>query len=207
LFAELGAVLEKRLWRDIGDFYHPGFRNLCGPWTRSYGMDSRRYVALFAMYLPDALPDLSGPFDHAHDLCFAPLAAFVKTQVPDGVIQHDVARSIVRGVAGMQVTAVMDTDVMWGAFALRPPDTPQMHPATAHWKTEDGETGWLRVRSRGNLHGVALDSGLYLEVGDKGATAEVFPDESRLSFSRPPRESLGTKFRFDPGELEIEIAR
>jgi hypothetical protein len=167
-------------------------------------MDARRYVALFGMYV-GALPDLSGPFDHGHDLCFAPVAAFVSSDKPEHVVRNANPRTVVRGVAGMQITAVLRDDAMWGGLALRKAQSPQMHPATAHWRTHDGGVGWLRVRSRGSLDAVALEDGLYIDVGERGATAEVFPDTSRISFNREPSSTDGRKMRFEPGELEVSL--
>lgn len=201
LFERLGRELDERLKLDIATFYHPGLRNLCGPWLRSYGMDMRRYISLVGMYV-DGLPDLAGEFDHGHDLCFGPLASYLPNPVDPDV---EVPRFIDRTVAGMHVTARLEQAAMWGALTGRAAESPQMHAVTAHRRTDDGDVGWLRIRSRGRLDGEAVPSGLLVDVGDQGATAEVYRGDGFVHFSREP-DTDGTKLRFSPGPLEIEIA-
>jgi hypothetical protein len=202
LFSKLGRDLDARLKRDIAEFHHPGLGNLCGPWLRSYGMDMRRYIALVGLYV-DAVPDLGGTFEHMHDLCFAPLVSYLRSDAPSAL---DVPRTIDRVVAGRRVTARIGERSMWGAFADAQAASPQLHPATAHWRTDDGDIGWLRIRSRGRLDGEAVSSGLHVEVGERGATAEVFRGDGVVRFSRDPVVD-GTKLRFAPGPLDVEIAR
>jgi hypothetical protein len=36
-----GKRISVALWRDIARWYHAGLGNLCGPYTRTYGMDPR----------------------------------------------------------------------------------------------------------------------------------------------------------------------
>ena len=204
LFEKIGRDLDERLKRDIASFYHPGLRNLCGPWIRSNGMDMRRYIALVGMYVDDGMPDLNGSFEHAHDLCFLPLATYLPSRVAGDVA---FPRSIDRTVAGMHVTARIDEDVMWGALAGCTPEGPQLHPVTAHWRTDGGDLGWLRVRSRGRLDAEAFTSGVHMEIGEQGATAEMFRGEDVVRFSREPSEVDGTKLRFAPGPLDAEIDR
>ena len=61
LFRDLGAQMEAGLWRDIGQFYHAGLRNLCGPYDRTYGMDMTRYLALVGLHIGLAVPPEQAP--------------------------------------------------------------------------------------------------------------------------------------------------
>ena len=70
---EWGARLEASLWERIGERYHAGLRNIAGPYTRAYGMDMERYLALVALWVAastgvaDApLPPLDTTFRQAH---------------------------------------------------------------------------------------------------------------------------------------------
>ncbi len=188
LFRELGARLEEGLWRDIARFYNPALENLCGPWVRSYGMDMRRYLSVLGLYTA-TLPDLSQPFDHSADLCFGPLVASVPTTRPDG---FEPERVIDRTIGPMRATARIFDDAMWGGLSGCRYRSPQMHPATAHWREPEGAVGWLRVRSRGDIDAVATDEGLEVHAGAEGATLE---------------RSDGTKERLPQGTRRIEIAR
>ncbi|NUP65729.1 MAG: hypothetical protein HOW71_26580 [Nonomuraea sp.] len=51
LLVRLGAEMEAGLRRDITRYYHPGLRNLCGPFDRAYGMDMTRHVAGLGQWL------------------------------------------------------------------------------------------------------------------------------------------------------------
>ena len=66
--------------------------NLCGPWSRSYGMDMRVYASLLGIWMWPAVgstdvpfPDVGAPFEHAHDLSHAPMADWLRPVVPDDV--------------------------------------------------------------------------------------------------------------------------
>ena len=76
-----GARVEAALWRDIVRWWHPGMANLCGPWSRSYGMDMGSYAALVGLFIGGrAFPDIGpggAPFDHSHDTTFAPMVELV----------------------------------------------------------------------------------------------------------------------------------
>jgi hypothetical protein len=86
----LGADMEQGLWREIGARYHPGLRNMAGPFDRTYGMDMRRYAALLGLWigfvvgrerapLPAGGPSAS---EHAADWCFAPCFALLGAAPP-----------------------------------------------------------------------------------------------------------------------------
>ena len=77
-FMTWGERLWTALWQDIARWWHPDLRNLCGPYSRAYGMDMTRYVGLLGLWLPDpVVPSLGSPFEHSHDLTMAPLIALV----------------------------------------------------------------------------------------------------------------------------------
>ncbi|UPL02755.1 hypothetical protein LCI18_013689 [Fusarium solani-melongenae] len=37
-------------WEAIGQLWHPGMKNIAGPWDRSYGYDMNRYLSLMALW-------------------------------------------------------------------------------------------------------------------------------------------------------------
>lgn len=38
-------------WDTVSQMWHPGMKNIAGPWDRSYGYDMNRYVALMGMWI------------------------------------------------------------------------------------------------------------------------------------------------------------
>jgi hypothetical protein len=165
-FAEWADQVETALWRDIADWYHPGLGNLCGPYTRSYGMDMQRYAALLGMWMWPTLgadapfPPFDAGFDHAHDLAMAPMAALLDTRIPDDVLpslrafngEHLVHKVISedprRTLTGWLAPAVMigaeDNESDRSGYG-------QNHPTTIHWRRPDGGVGTIRAVHRGPL--------------------------------------------------------
>src|SRR5262245_35173636 len=114
-FGEWGERLWAELWRDIARWWHPGLRNLCGPYSRAYGMDMTRYVGWLGLWLPDpVVPSLSSPFEHSHDLTMAPLVELVGGG-PHDLPFDDSARVVEQVLRGGRVaTAWIAPDVMAG---------------------------------------------------------------------------------------------
>lgn len=169
---QAGQRLEADLWRDIGDFYHPGLRNLCGPYDRAYGMDMTRYAALLGLWLwwgcgadVRAFPDTARPFGHAHDFCATPLLALAPP-----LISGDVGAALTRGIAnrdierrmpGRTITATLRRELMLGAVdPARFDPTGQAAPVTAHWFDATGGVAWLCIR--GPLRGAVSDTTIAL---------------------------------------------
>lgn len=91
---ELGRKMEGALWAEIGNFYHAGLMNLCGPFDRTYGIDMRKYVTPVGVTLrmvlgrekaplPDIDVDPAGfRADHKDDLIGAIWTAAVGLRIP-----------------------------------------------------------------------------------------------------------------------------
>ena len=174
---ELGAHMEAALWRDIATFYHPGLRNLCGPFMRAYGMDMTRYASLLGLCIWGVVgreaapfPDVTGSFGHAADVAMGPCLAVVGIEPPADVVRGLTVfggeRRINRLIAdepGRPVTAWVAPTVMVGAEEVIPRGVPvddcrlswfselgrQYHPLTVHWRTTTGGVGTLRLLSGG----------------------------------------------------------
>jgi hypothetical protein len=189
-----GAELEEALWRDLVRFYHPGLANLCGPYTRAYGMDMLRYVASIGLWIALAEPEQTPPLpalgravDHAHDFCFAPLFDLLGARPPSDVreslIRFEGARDIVQVIAGeplRRATAWLDERVMLGGeYTSGRFVNWQHYPATIHWLLPEGGTGWLRLKANAPVDVVASEGKLEIVVhcGAKilrGAEVRVF---------------------------------
>jgi hypothetical protein len=45
-----GPDMIKHTWEAVGNLWHPGMKNMAGPWDRSYGYDMKRYLSLMALW-------------------------------------------------------------------------------------------------------------------------------------------------------------
>jgi hypothetical protein len=173
-----GDALERRIWTAASQAYHAGLGNLCGPYTRSYGMDMHRYVAAFALWLwpvlgPDhtPLPDLDAPaIDHGHDLCLGPVVAALAGPIPaDAQARFGVfepKRSETQIAPGRVATMWMDHAVMLGGersdqgwWAWH-----QYYPATVHWSAPRG-VGSIRLVHAGATSAIAAPQLLEITCG------------------------------------------
>jgi hypothetical protein len=50
IMAKYGPDMIKHTWEAVGDLWHPGMKNMAGPWDRSYGYDMNRYLSLMALW-------------------------------------------------------------------------------------------------------------------------------------------------------------
>jgi hypothetical protein len=158
---ELGAELEKSLWRDIARFYHAGLLNVCGPYDRSYGMDMTRYTTPLGLWIwaevgraRAPFPDASKPFDHPHDMGFGPLVAALGPRIPEDVVadleSFSGERYVEQTITGDPLrvaTAWLGDDVMIGAQTGPASGIgwQQHHHATLHRRMNGGEIAWMRL--------------------------------------------------------------
>ena len=187
---EAGARIEAALWRDVARWYHPGMRNLCGPWSRSYGMDMRRYASLLGIWMWPAVgaaavpfPDVSAPFEHSHDLSHAPMADWLQPVVPDGSVgdlvtfagEHTVEQRI---TSSRVATGWLSDRVMcggeWGDLTASARG--QFHPATAHWLLPDGDVGWIRLVNYAPARGAASPGELRMACSPSAKRGPVAPE-------------------------------
>src|SRR6185437_5035282 len=145
----------------IADFYHPGLRNIAGPYDRSYGMDMETYVAYTGIWLRALLPSDKAPLpipnantDHLGDLWFAPHIAVLGANPPASALaklksfsgEHMVRcqitddRSASAWIGEKVILGGEDTKLTKDA-----PEDTQFHPATAQWRTPSGSIGWFYV--------------------------------------------------------------
>jgi hypothetical protein len=165
--------------------YHPGLHNLCGPYTRSYGMDLGSRLTLYGLWrlvaLGDAgaLPDLeAGVVDHSHDLFFAPLVAWAAPRCPEpfppGRLDFPRQQTFELG-GGRRATARLERSFMIGAESGGRGGLlwDQYVPGSVHWR-DNGRLLWLRVQaSAWRPVDCRLLDGRTLEVGVGDSSDEV----------------------------------
>jgi hypothetical protein len=190
-----GASTEAALWAETALLYHADLGNLCGPYTRSYGMDLHRYVGALSLWLWPAvgssatpLPDLaSASIDHGHDLCLGPVVALLGTQIPEAVrpwfVRFPGASTVERLVGERPrrvVTAWLDDDRMIGAEDCEAgwPAWHQYFPATVHWRAGGG-IGSIRLvhngpaRARASANRLSVDCSPSSDGSDPTFLVEV----------------------------------
>lgn len=167
--------------------YHPLLHNLCGPFSRAYGMDLSSRITLYGLWRlvarsdPSTLPPLNGVIDHSHDLFFAPLVAWALGRLPQAFPPDCQVFPRQRSFdlnGGRRARAVLDTDVMIGAERGGREGLvwDQYVPGSVHWR-DDGRVHWLRVHAQPAcpidydiVDGATL---LVTPVGDAGGAAIV----------------------------------
>ena len=160
----LGRDLEHGLWRDVARYYHAGLKNLCGPFTRSYGMDMTRYTALVSLHIWMAYGKDRAPFpagkeinsEFAYGPCFAIYDADPPDDIASAFESFSGPRTIERPITAEPqrlATAVLENEYMLGAEASGSfsAHSYQFHPVTAHWRCPNGEVGWLRLKHIGPI--------------------------------------------------------
>lgn len=176
-----GASMERALWADTALLYHAGLGNMCGPYTRSYGMDLHRYVGAIALWLwpvlgraATPLPDPTGlSIDHGHDLCLGSMVAVLGAAVPDDVrgwferfpgesrierlVGERPRRTVTAWLAERVMIGAEDNDQGWHAWH-------QYYPATVHWRAGEG-IGSARLVHDGAVRARAGEGVLEIECG------------------------------------------
>lgn len=174
---EMGAYMEAELWRDTMRYYHAGLKNLCGPFSRSYGMDMTRYTALVSLAFWMAFGKDATPFPEEDqqpgarlgidaEFAYGPCMAIYDSDAPEDVMAS--ARSF-SGPRAIEKTITLDPKriaTCWqddhymlgaeatGEYAAR---SYQHHPVTAHWHCPDGAIGWLRLKHIGPIDAQASE--------------------------------------------------
>jgi len=218
--AREGSRVAAALWRDLARWYHAGLRNLCAPYTRSYGMDLEGYVALLSLWLwrelgaeHAPLPPLDARAEHGHDLHLAPLVATLDTPIPADVraafltfpgshaVRQRVVDTPLREATGWLDEAWMagaehcEADLSWWN---------QYVAGAIHWRRPAAAGGgacWISLRAPGPVVARADRHGLAAEWPDAA------PREATLVVHAPgaePAPFASTLWRL-PG-LAIEIS-
>ncbi|KAL0943340.1 uncharacterized protein CTRU02_201226 [Colletotrichum truncatum] len=86
-------------WKSVAQLWHPGMKNMAGPWDRAYGYDMNRYVSLMALWFWTLIGKenssmIAAPqvMSHAADYAWAPLFAVLadyhESLLPEGLVEN-----------------------------------------------------------------------------------------------------------------------
>ncbi|MBI1878737.1 MAG: hypothetical protein HYR94_11030 [Chloroflexi bacterium] len=188
---ELGNLMEVALWREIGQFYHAGLKNLCGPFDRSYSMDMNQYISVVGLWIAQVveppfvpLPDISQPFAQSHDFCFTPLIAIVGLPAVAATLaqltRFTGERQLECTIATTPhraATAWLGAGLMLGGAIYQTAHAPDLFcPATVHWQLPDTTIGTIRLHRMAPIWAVAKQR--HLSITCAPATEAVFSIEA-----------------------------
>ena len=176
----MGQEINTALWTDIARYYHAGMKNLCGPWSRAYGMDMQQYVAALSLWIWAAtnrktapFPDSTDNLSHGHDFCLGPIAAISATAIPDQVKKHFVSFTETRHVSQpisarpeRRAEAYLAPNIMIGleSSSISFHGTDQYHPLTIHWLNAEDSVNWCRLRFNGRILGKLQDNRINIKL-------------------------------------------
>ncbi|KAH7311449.1 hypothetical protein B0I35DRAFT_396137 [Stachybotrys elegans] len=97
IMKQASARMIQDTWESVGLLWHPGMKNMAGPWDRSYGYDMNRYLSLMALWFwsfvgkeNSSLIENPSIMSHSADYAWAPLFAILadthKKLVPKNVL-------------------------------------------------------------------------------------------------------------------------
>ncbi|WP_019987522.1 hypothetical protein [Rudanella lutea] len=166
---QMGQTLEREFWHEAATFYHPTLQNMPGPYFRGYGMDMRKYFAIMGIWIAVAvdnekqapMPPAKGPkygemsnlapiFALGLSIPKADLAALTRFSGPR-YLSRTVPNSY-KGDSLKQVTATLTDNWMMGGVWGNRRVWGQIKTGTLHWKTADGDIGWLLVPGDGKTN-------------------------------------------------------
>jgi hypothetical protein len=169
-------------------------KNLCGPWSRSYGMDMQRYVSALSLWVWAVTEKSVAPFPqstrdlvHGHDFCLGPIAAFSAVDIDPGIKerltsfeQSQIVSQQISFDPLRKAEAYLSPNLMIGLESSSRSfhGTDQYHPLTIHWLKSDNAVGWCRLRFKGSTVGSLNQNTLNLKF-----TADPQVTSASLQFS------------------------
>ncbi|GAB4038916.1 hypothetical protein [Spirosoma gilvum] len=202
---QMGQTLEREFWHEAATFYNANLKNMPGPYFRGYGMDMRKYLSIMGIWIALAVdnekqapipPTTEAPkygemsnlapiFNLGLSIPKADLAT-LKGFTEPRFISRTVPNTY-KGDSLKQVTAMINRDwMMGGVWGIRRVWN-QVKTGTIHWKTTDGDIGWLLVPGNGNTNVKVSKTTLSVYRADPTATSlDLYvyaPNATTTSFS------------------------
>jgi len=188
---QMGQTLEAAFWHEITSVYNPNLKNMVGPYFRGYGMDMQKYFAITGIWIAIAVDDAklspiplkNGPkYGEMSNIApifslglsipkddLAKLKTFSKPQFVSRIIPNTY-----KGDSLKRVTAMMQKDWMMGGLWGNRRVWGQIKTGTIHWKTADGEVGWLMVPGDGKTNVQVNQKTMKVFLADSAARNIVF---------------------------------
>ncbi len=183
---QMGAVIEKELWLDIAQFYNANLQNISGPYLRSYGIDMKKYNAILGVWIAAAVndptiagvPGINGAhnesnfiipvFDLGISMPVSVLAEFKKFSVPRFILRT--TSNYYEGDRLKKVTANIQKNWMMGGLWGNRKVSHILRTGTMHWKSTDGDIGWLIIPGEGKTNVVVDEKQMKIFLADSLAS-------------------------------------
>lgn len=185
---QMGQTLEREFWHEATTFYNPNLKNMVGPYFRGYGLDMRKYLSIMGIWIAIAvdnekqapIPPGKGPkngeisnlapiFNLGLSIPKADLAALTRFTGP-----RFLTRTVPNNYKGdslKQVTATITDNWMMGGVSGNRRVWAQIKTGTLHWKTADGDIGWLLVPGDGTTNVRVSQTTMSLYSADPNAAS------------------------------------
>ncbi|MFN8347948.1 MAG: hypothetical protein U0X91_23285 [Spirosomataceae bacterium] len=190
---QMGQTLEAAFWHEAATFYNATLQNMPGPYFRGYGMDMRKYFSIMGIWIAIAvdnekqapMPSTTDGPKYGEMSNIAPIfclglsipkadIAALKNFAEPRFISRTVPNKYI-GDSLKQVTAMMHQDWMMGGVWGNRRVWNQIKTGAIHWKTADGNIGWLLVPGSGTTNVKVSKSSMSIYLADaKATTVELF---------------------------------
>ncbi|WP_080056307.1 hypothetical protein [Spirosoma aerolatum] len=201
---QMGQTLEREFWHEVTTVYNANLKNMVGPYFRGYGMDMRKYLSIIGIWIAIAvdnekqapippgkgakngeISNLAPIFNLGLSIPKADLAA-LKGFTEPRFITRTVPNSY-KGDSIKPVTAVLNRDWMMGGVWGNRRVWNQIKTGAIHWKTADGDIGWLLVPGSGQTNVKVSKTTMSVYLADPTATTlELYvyaPNATSTAFS------------------------
>lgn len=185
---QMGQTLEVAFWHEATTFYNANLKNMPGPYFRGYGMDMQKYFSIMGIWIAIAVdnekqapmpPTTDGP-KYGEMSNIAPILhlglsipkadlAALKSFTEPRFISRTVPNKYL-GDSLKQVTMLMQKDWMMGGVWGNRRVWNQIKTGAIHWKTPDGDIGWLLVPGSGTTKVKVSKTDMSLYLADAKAT-------------------------------------
>jgi len=162
---QFGQEVEAQLWRTIAQYYNANLENMAGPYSRAYAMEMIEHSSI-GVFLYLALGEdyvrLAGEnCETSHDTLIALIDVAIPDDVIDSMKSHNKNRFVTNHFKELcerhepgntrhlcTATSWIEKNIMLGALSGSHNTSGQLHPATIHWQSENGEKYDLRLLRR-----------------------------------------------------------
>lgn len=166
---DMGKTLEKVFWHEIATLYNTNLKNMPGPHFRGYGMDMTKYFAITGIWIALALDDEKlAPLAQANGPKYGEMSNLTTILNLGLVIPEDDLKSLktfskpkfitknvpnnYKGDSIKQASTMITKDLMMGGLWGNKRVWEQIKLGTIHWKTNNGDIGWLAILGDGNTN-------------------------------------------------------
>lgn len=168
VMTENGPKMLRATWDAVAQLWHPGMKNMAGPWDRAYGYDMNKYVSLMALWFwtilgKDKSSLIAKPqaMSHVADYAWAPLfsilSSFHSSLLPENITCRLSSFRQERTFSAQayyppydlvprNISTWLSTNLTMAPSRMRKPSLVD-HPHPRHPSTQPSFSGWSTART------------------------------------------------------------